>query len=452
MSIRLRTYLRKVDGVIHTTLNPYRTNAIRLHLIPPAKKRPGVPWVLILNGQDILPLNTSWAILLAELISAANRRAGNPIDAQEMNRVVAETLAQVQRVFPRVEERLLRADLTSILNTILEIGQGKSPKIDTGYMTLAKYAPNMRAPHRMDLMISAMRKDGCWSCNQKCLHCYAANQPLGETAELGTEDWKRIIDRCREAWIPQLTFTGGEPTLRSDLVELVEYASWFVTRLNTNGVLLTRELCDRLTEASLDSVQITLYSAHPEVHNALVGAKQFHNTVAGIRNAVAAGLNVSINTPLCTDNCDYVATLQFARELGIRYFSCSALIPTGAATLPDSRSMRLDSDRLLTILRTAAHWCTENAADLSFTSPGWIRDAELRKLHLNVPACGACLSNMAVAPDGSVVPCQSWLNGVPLGNMLRDRWDDVWKNPTCADIRRRAADSTACLLGREAHP
>ena len=449
MSARLRAYLRSVDGVIHTTLNPYQANAIRLHLIPPAKKRPGVPWALILNGQDILPLNTSWAILLAELIRAANRRAGKPIDAPEMDRVVAETLGEVRRIFPRVNEKLLRTDLSSILGTILEIGRGKSPDVDTGYMTLAKYAPNMRAPHRMDLMVSAMRKGGCWNCNQKCLNCYAADQPLGETPELGTEDWKRVIDRCRDAWISQLTFTGGEPTLRGDLVDLVAHASWFVTRLNTNGVLLTRELCDQLMEASLDSVQITLYSAHPEVHNALVGANQFHNTVAGIRNAVAAGLNVSVNTPLCVDNCDYVATLQFARELDVRYFSCSGLIPAGAATRPDSSSTRLDHDRLLALLHTAVRWCAENGAQLSFTSPGWLRDAELRALQLNVPACGACLSNMAVAPDGSVVPCQSWLSGAPLGNMLRDRWDDIWKGSACAAIRERAADSAACLLGEE---
>lgn len=51
---------------------------------------------------------------------------------------------------------------------------------------------------------------------------------------------EKIIDKCKDAMIPQITFTGGEPTLRSDLVELVNYSSWFVTRLNTNGVLLTK--------------------------------------------------------------------------------------------------------------------------------------------------------------------------------------------------------------------
>ncbi len=74
-----------------------------------------------------------------------------------------------------------------------------------------------------------------------------------------------VLDRLRAANIPQVTFTGGEPTLREDLVELVEAAQWFVTRLNTNGRLLTPALCQKLYEASLDSVQVTLYSHDKDI-------------------------------------------------------------------------------------------------------------------------------------------------------------------------------------------
>ena len=47
--------------------------------------------------------------------------------------------------------------------------------------------------------------------------------------------------------------------------------------------------------------------------------------------------------------------------------------------------------------------------ELSFTSPGWIKEDVLRKLKLDIPTCGACLSNMAIAPDGNVVPCKFWV-------------------------------------------
>ena len=109
-------------------------------------------------------------------------------------------------------------------------------------------------------------------------------------------DFLAVIQKCRAAGIPQLTFTGGEPTMRNDLVNLVHAAQWFVTRLNTNGRMLTSALCRELADASLDSVQVTLYSADEAIHNTLVGAPGYADTISGIRNAVEAGLNVSINT------------------------------------------------------------------------------------------------------------------------------------------------------------
>ena len=237
-----------------------------------------------------------------------------------------------------------------------------------------------------------------------------------------------------------MTFTGGEPTLRADLVELVEVAQWFVTRLNTNGRLLTPELCRRLYEASLDSVQVTLYSHDPTVHNALVGAEGFDDTVAGIRNAVAAGLSVSVNTPLCSLNTDYAATVRFVHELGVRYVTCSGLIPSGSAEGAESRATRLTEEQLTDVLRRAVTVAEELGMEMDFTSPGWLKEETLRSLGLTlVPSCGACLSNMAIAPDGGVIPCQSWLSSQPLGNMLTDDWDKIWQSQRCAAIRAKSA-------------
>ena len=194
------------------------------------------------------------------------------------------------------------------METFTDVAYGRIPQQEILYMTLGEYAPYMRAPHRMDLLVSAMEKDGRWHCNQKCVHCYAAGQKLVSEEELSTDDWKKIIDKCKKACIPQITFTGGEPTMREDLIELIDYSRWFVTRLNTNGIKLTKDFCEKLKEASLDSCQITFYSSEEDVHNKLVGADQFRNTVAGIDNALEAGLNISINTPLCTLNRNYINT------------------------------------------------------------------------------------------------------------------------------------------------
>ena len=100
---------------------------------------------------------------------------------------------------------------------------------------------------------------------------YPVTATGNEVKELSTDDWKEIIVICQEVGIPQLTFTGGEPTLRNDLVELIDYSRWFVTRLNTNGLLLSKKLCQKLYEASLDSIQVTLYSYDKSRHEFLTG-------------------------------------------------------------------------------------------------------------------------------------------------------------------------------------
>ena len=88
--------------------------------------------------------------------------------------------------------------------------------------------------------------------------------------------------------------------------------------------------------------------------------------------------------------------------------------------------------------------------EINFTSPGWLPDAVLLDLGFTqVPSCGACLSNMAVAPDGTVLPCQSWLReGAGLGNILHDPWHKIWNAPACRCVREESAKMEhICQLG-----
>ena len=445
MNYKERKFYKKyLNEVLHTTLNPYEPGVVRIHLVP-AKYNPfkANPSVVILNGKDILPINLSWTILLAIFIKEVNSYKGGEVTESQLQDVVSKTVNKAYEIYKKPGRITLKEDLNTILSVFLDISEGKEPSVKIGQLSIGQYADKMKAPHRMDLMISSMTKDGHWNCNQKCIHCYAAGQNYAEKKELSTEDWKKIIDKCKKANIPQLTFTGGEPTIRKDLVELIDYSRWFVTRLNTNGVLLTEDLCKRLYNASLDSVQITFYSCNEEEHNELVGANNFEKTVQGIKNAINTGLPVSINTPLCSINKKYVETLKYLKELGIKYVTCSGLIMTGNAKKEKSKSTQLSKEELYNILKEAKKYADENLMELSFTSPGWLEQEKIIDLGLNVPSCGACLSNMAIAPDGEVVPCQSWLGkNAGLGNMLETDWNKIWNNPKCKKIRKNSAHTT----------
>ena len=448
-----RRYRRRhLECVRHITLDPKGRGVLRIHMIPPRQDADNAPFLLLLNGSRLVPLNLSWAILLANFMDRLEPFTGVEITESDWNAMAAGAVAETHKTYPFTSKERLSDDLATMIRSLVAIARGQEPEAEVAPLTLGEYAPEMTAPHRMDLMVSAMTRGGAWHCNQKCLHCYAAGQPLSDTPELTTAQWKEILAKLRAANVPQVTFTGGEPTLRADLVELVDAAQWFVTRLNTNGRLLTPELCRRLYEASLDSVQVTLYSHDPAIHNALVGAEGFDDTVAGIRNAVAAGLSVSVNTPLCSLNTDYAATVRFVHELGVRYVTCSGLIPSGSAEGAESQATRLTEEQLTDVLRRAVTAAEELEMEMDFTSPGWLKEETLRSLGLTlVPSCGACLSNMAIAPDGGVIPCQSWLSSQPLGNILTDDWDKIWQSERCAAIRAKSAKMEQLCQLRESN-
>ena len=440
----LKAYMDSTfSEVLHTTLNPDGPGAIRIHLIPPKAEEDAFNTsVAIINGTDILPVNFIWAVMLAELIRETNRFDGKEIGEADIQSILDRSTESVKKIIPFLSTKRIQEDMDTIYTTISQIAYREEVTTDVHYMDIGEYAPLMQAPHRMDLMVSAMTKNGSWHCNQKCVHCYAAGQTLSDEAELTTEEWKKILDSCRSAGIPQVTFTGGEPTMREDLFELISYARWFISRLNTNGIRLTEEYCRKLHEAELDSVQVTFYSAEPAVHNRLVGAPRYEETLAGIKNAVAEGLSVSINTPLCTLNRDYNKTLHLLHELGVIYVTCSGLITTGSATQPESEALQLRSEELEEILRNAVSYCHENGMEIAFTSPGWLDEQVFEELNIPSPSCGACLSNMAVTPGGNVVPCQSWLDDQPLGNMLTDDWQTIWNSETCKARRDYSAQMT----------
>ena len=438
------------NEVLHTTLNPDGPGAIRIHLIPPKKEENVLnPSIAIVNGTDVVPVGFVYAVILAEMIRETNHYDGREIGEADVQAILEKSAANVKKIIPVLSEKRIKNNIYEIYTTMKQIAYREPVTTEIHYMSLGEYADEMNAPHRMDVMVSAMTKDGRWHCNQKCVHCYAAGQIHSDEAELSTDEWKAILDKCRAAGIPQVTFTGGEPTMREDLFELIHYARWVISRLNTNGIKLTPDYCRKLHEAELDSVQVTFYSCDPEVHNKLVGAPQFANTAAGIDNALAEGLSVSINTPLCTLNRDYVKTLEYLHEKGVIYVTCSGLITTGNAAEAESESLQLTGEELEKILREAVAYCHANGMEIAFTSPGWIPQAVFEELNIPSPSCGACLSNMAITPGGNVVPCQSWLSDAPLGNMLTDDWADIWNSEVCRERRSFSSGMTGeCPLRR----
>ena len=181
------------------------------------------------------------------------------------------------------------------------------------------------APYRMDLALT-------YGCNDNCGHCYVGRPR--DYPQLSLEQWKTVIDRCWQAGIPHVTFTGGEATLHPHLRELIEYAEdvGMVTGLLTNGRRLSdRAYLDSLLEAGLDHIQITIESHDEAVHDEMVCAPgAWRETVAGIRNSVDADVYLMTNTTLTDLNAPGIGqTVDFLAELGVQTVACNGLIYAG---------------------------------------------------------------------------------------------------------------------------
>lgn len=291
------------------------------------------------------------------------------------------------------------------------------------------------APYRMDLALT-------YRCNNECAHCYNARPR--QFPELSTTEWKRILDLLWQIGIPHIVFTGGEPTLRADLPELIAHAeqNGQITGVNTNG----RRLKDpafvhALVQAGLDHIQITLESHDPQIHDAMVCARgAWEETVQGIRNALASPLYVMTNTTLLTHNSPTLdQTLSFLAELGVPTIGLNALIYSGKGAAVGTG---LSEASLPTLLQTARARVAQTGQRLIWYTPTRYCEFDPVLLDLGVKGCTAALYAMCIEPDGAVLPCQSYYQ--PLGYLPNDPWEGIWNHPLAVSLRERRNLPAAC--------
>ncbi|PID86068.1 MAG: hypothetical protein CSB13_04835 [Chloroflexi bacterium] len=295
----------------------------------------------------------------------------------------------------------------------------------------ALFSHRAKAPYKADLAVT-------YGCNNACQHCY--NEPdRFDMASLTTGDWKRVIDILNKQGVPHLIFTGGEATLNPDLPELIEYADGLghVVGLNTNGRSLSHlPYVEKLTGAGLNHVQITLGSSRPAVHDAVMNARSFHQTVRGIQNAVASRLHTITNTTLMRRNMDHVEEIiDFLYDLGIRTFAMNGMIYSGGGFADPHAIPEEEMPSLL--VRVRDHAADKGMKFLWYTPTEYCRMSPV-ELEIGAKRCNAGEYSICIEPNGDVLPCQSFY--VSAGNILRDDWSQIWGSELFRTFRDREDD------------
>jgi radical SAM protein with 4Fe4S-binding SPASM domain len=399
------------SGIYHYQTPPDAERQFRMHL---RVERDG-HGVLIINAARMLHLNQT-ATELASLML--------------QDRTAGEAAREMERRY-KVERATAQADYEQLRDTIWELAQAGEEICPVTYLEVGRIEPmsaEISAPYRMDLALT-------YRCQNDCPHCYVERPK--DFPEMSTEKWKRVIDRCWEQGIPHLTFTGGEATLRPDLVELIQYAEdlGIITGLQTNGrKLRDRAYLDQLLLAGLDHIQITLESHDPAIHDEMVGVQgAWQESVDGIRTVVDADVYMMTNTTMTTANVGGIEeTIAFAASLGVPTFGCNSLIYSGSAVGVGSG---IPEGELEPILERVKEAVQEHHMRLIWYTPTQYCELDPVGMELGIKGCTAARYNMCVEPNGDVLPCQSYY--VSLGNILTDRWEAIWEHELARYLRNR---------------
>lgn len=283
-----------------------------------------------------------------------------------------------------------------------------------------------KRPHNMLPVLSEIALT--YRCNLSCRFCYAGckctKKPVSR--EMSTNDVKRVLDIIRnDAEVPSVSWTGGEPTLRPDLVELTEYATGIGMRVNliTNGTNITTDLATSLKAAGLRSAQVSLEGPDAGVHDSLTQVTgSFERTIKGIGILKETNIHVHTNTTVNRVNAPRLAGIvALAKSLGLYRLSMNMVIPCGSA--PDAE-VTITYTEMADLIEDARSAARKHGIEFMWYSPTPYCIFNPIAARLGGKSCAACDGLLSVAPNGGVLPCSSLPRSV--GNLLKTPFYKIW--------------------------
>ncbi|GAB6268736.1 MAG: 12,18-didecarboxysiroheme deacetylase [Smithella sp.] len=282
-------------------------------------------------------------------------------------------------------------------------------------------------------------------CNLKCIHCYSNSADIDYPDELTTDEGKKLIDDLAAFGSPVILFSGGEPLLRKDLLELAQYARDKGMRavISTNGTLITKDIAAKLQKVGLSYVGVSLDGLE-KTHDRFRGKKgAFAAAIEGIRNCRDAGIKVGIRFTVNKHNvADVPDMFGLLRKEKIERMCFYHLVYTGRGSKLREEDLTHEETRKLIDLIAAQTkrmfddglspeiLTVDNHADgpylylkMKKENPGRAREI-LKLLEMN-EGNSSGLGIGCVSWDGEVYPDQFWRNQ-SLGNIRNRSFGEIW--------------------------
>lgn len=269
-----------------------------------------------------------------------------------------------------------------------------------------------------------------WDCSRKCnlhcVHCGAVKEQYKE--ELKTYAVKKLIDNLSLIGVKFFGATGGEPLLRKDLLEVLEYAykKGMRTGFATNGFFIDEKMAKKIKEAGIYSIQISLDGSQ-EVHNKIRGNNQsFQRTINAIKNLQKEKIKlISVGTTITPINFNELEKLRdLLINLRIKRWRICVIMPIGRA----DKNLSLNSNQLRKLLEfiklNKKRIDIQVGENLPFL-------AEYEKMIRNHPTtCPVGFTACCIGVSGNVRGCPEMPDTENFieGNILKEKFSEIWKN------------------------
>lgn len=281
-----------------------------------------------------------------------------------------------------------------------------------------------------------------YACNLSCVHCLSSSGRR-DPDELTTAECKGVIDELERMQVFYVNIGGGEPTVRSDFWELVDYATahHVGVKFSTNGIKLTPEVAQRLASSDYVDVQISLDGATREVNDAVRGEGSYDTALRAMGNLAAAGFGgFKISVVMTRHNIDQLDAFkalagQFGAQLRI-----TRLRPSGrGADVWDELHPTADQQR------TLYDWLVANGENV-LTGDSFFHLAAFGEALPGLNLCGAGRVVCLIDPVGDVYACPFAIHDSFLAGNVRSigGFQHVWQHSELFTDLRHPQTGGAC--------
>ncbi|HWQ47056.1 MAG TPA: radical SAM/SPASM domain-containing protein [Longilinea sp.] len=362
-------------GIYHYQSPPEQEKQYRLHL----RIEKDGSGLLIINASTVLHLNQTAAEYAYYMING---------ESEETISKKISTRYQIKRENAASDYHTFEENLSTLIST-----PDLAPETFFGYNRVDPYSQSVSAPYRLDCAITYKTEESVPN---------TVTPQDRVTRELITSEWETILSKAWQAGIPHVIFTGGEPTLRPDLPELVQIAErlGMVSGVLTDGLRLSdTHYLHQLLQSGLDHVMIVFDPGDSQ-------------SVEAIRDVIAEDIHLTVHFTLSSawDKKAFEIIDQL-HKLGVTTLSLSVPKASLKQRMQEVRDYAV-SLGLQLVWDLPVPYSIANPVSLELSDSGV------------EPSKAAGKAWLYVEPDGDVRPEQG--DPALLGNLLTDTWEDVW--------------------------